>query len=207
MRTWHLLSKLTHELFPRFPFGTERIPVIFKYALSPALCAAPTETFVTTDSARARVRVEYRCWVVIYALLVVIASDPLVARWLWTYWLLPYTIGCAHLRFYQTAEHRACNERDYTDTTVWIASRTTSTFWLYARLAWNMPYHAEHHAWPNIPFHRLPALHEVIKKRHNGVFPKSNCNPDGSSGYLGLHRDILNCLVATFSAPAEATSG
>ena len=51
-----------------------------------------------------------------------------------------------------------------------------------------------------MPFHRLPALHEDIKRRHGGVFPKSNCTPDGASGYLGLHRDILGKLVGTLAS-------
>ena len=28
---------------------------------------------------------------------------------------------------------------------------------------WNMPYHAEHHAFPAVPFHSLPALNKVLK--------------------------------------------
>ena len=35
-------------------------------------------------------------------------------------------------------------------------SRTTYTNALVRFLAWNMPFHAEHHAWPSIPFHALP---------------------------------------------------
>jgi fatty acid desaturase len=42
-------------------------------------------------------------------------------------------------------------------------------------LMWNMPYHAEHHAYPSIPFHALPKLHELIKDeithRHE-TYPK-----------------------------------
>ncbi len=30
-------------------------------------------------------------------------------------------------------------------------------------LMWNMPYHAEHHAFPAVPFHALPALHGRIQ--------------------------------------------
>lgn len=29
-------------------------------------------------------------------------------------------------------------------------------------LAWNMPYHAEHHRYPSVPFHRLPDLQERL---------------------------------------------
>lgn len=30
-------------------------------------------------------------------------------------------------------------------------------------IMWNMPYHAEHHAYPAVPFHALPKLHESMK--------------------------------------------
>jgi fatty acid desaturase len=30
-------------------------------------------------------------------------------------------------------------------------------------MMWNMPYHAEHHAYPAVPFHALPALHDEIE--------------------------------------------
>ena len=30
-------------------------------------------------------------------------------------------------------------------------------------LMWNMPYHAEHHSYPAVPFHALPQLHEAMK--------------------------------------------
>jgi fatty acid desaturase len=29
-------------------------------------------------------------------------------------------------------------------------------------IMWNMPYHAEHHAYPAVPFYALPELHEII---------------------------------------------
>ena len=32
-------------------------------------------------------------------------------------------------------------------------------------LAWNMPYHAEHHAFPAVPFHNLPAVNRLIAPR------------------------------------------
>jgi fatty acid desaturase len=30
---------------------------------------------------------------------------------------------------------------------------------------WNMSYHAEHHLYPSIPFHRLPDAHRAIRDR------------------------------------------
>ena len=65
-----------------------------------------------------------------------------------------------------------------------IISRTrtiyTSTFvqwWL-----WNMNYHTEHHAWPSIPWHALPAVHQRIA---------GNLEHE-SWGYLRLQRDVLH---------------
>ena len=42
-------------------------------------------------------------------------------------------------------------------------TRTTFTTGLVRRLAWNMPYHAEHHAYPAVPFHALPRFHALVR--------------------------------------------
>ena len=34
---------------------------------------------------------------------------------------------------------------------------------LLKKLMWNMPYHAEHHAYPAVPFHALPNLHQELQ--------------------------------------------
>jgi fatty acid desaturase len=44
-------------------------------------------------------------------------------------------------------------------------SRTTYTNGLVRFLAWNMPFHAEHHAWPSIPFHLLPQANAMIRNK------------------------------------------
>jgi fatty acid desaturase len=36
---------------------------------------------------------------------------------------------------------------------------------------WNMNYHVEHHMFPMVPYHRLPELHEEIKKDTAAVYP------------------------------------
>jgi hypothetical protein len=62
----------------------------------------------------------------------------------WYYWLLPSLLGQPFLRFYLIAEHNGCK----TGENMLNNTRTTVTYWWYRRLAWNMPYHAEHHAYP-----------------------------------------------------------
>ncbi len=41
-------------------------------------------------------------------------------------------------------------------------TRTVRSNALVRWLMWNMPYHAEHHAYPGVPFHSLPALHRRL---------------------------------------------
>ena len=73
-------------------------------------------------------------------------------------WIVPWIVGQTFLRPYLLAEHTGCAfTRDSLDNT-----RTTLTRFLVRLFAWNMPYHAEHHAYPAVPFHALPRLHEGI---------------------------------------------
>ncbi len=44
-----------------------------------------------------------------------------------------------------------------------------------------MNYHAEHHAWPAIPWYQLPVVHEYIAQHLEHV----------SDGYLRLQGDVL----------------
>jgi fatty acid desaturase len=52
-------------------------------------------------------------------------------------------------------------------------------------LAWNMPYHAEHHAFPALPFHALPSAHALLRD-HIAVQAR---------GYLAAHRQIIAGLA------------
>ncbi len=75
---------------------------------------------------------------------------------LWV-WIIPVLVGQPFLRLYLLAEHGLCPPvADMLEN-----SRTTFTSRLIRSLAWNMPYHAEHHSFPNVPFHNLPALNDI----------------------------------------------
>lgn len=83
-------------------------------------------------------------------------------------WIVPLLLGQPFLRLYLLAEHGRCPlVADMFENT-----RTTFTNRIVRALAWNMPYHAEHHALPTVPFHRLPELHrltrEHLKETENG---------------------------------------
>ena len=125
---------------------------------------------------RARVKAEREARVMLglYALagLSFLWSDLL----LW-FWIVPAVLGQPFLRLYLLAEHGDCPHV----VDMFANTRTTFTTGLVRFLAWNMPYHAEHHVFPNVPFHNLPALHRLIRS-HLQVT---------SDGYITFTRDYL----------------
>jgi len=95
---------------------------------------------------------EAKIILVIYA---VVGLTLLVSPMLLWLWLVPLLVGQPFLRAYLLAEHGLCPPV----ANMLETSRTTFTNRLVRFLAWNMPYHAEHHSYPNVPFHQLPAFH------------------------------------------------
>ncbi len=124
---------------------------------------------------RAGVVREARLHLALYAgvALLSIATGSLVAVKLW---LVPLLLGQPFLRAYLLAEHGACPlVADMLEN-----SRTTFAGRLIRFIAWNMPYHTAHHAFPTIPFHRLPQATALIRQ-HIAVT---------AQGYLDAHRQI-----------------
>jgi len=109
---------------------------------------------------------------------------------LFWYWLLPLAVGQPLLRFVLLAEHGGCP---------FLAdglrnTRTTHTLAPLRRLMWNMPFHAEHHLYPSLPFHALAAAHHDLRPGLSVVAP----------GYLAVHRGFLANLAALAMPAAEA---
>ena len=77
------------------------------------------------------------------------------------YWIGPQLLGQPPLRAYLLAEHTGCS----LDRNGLTNTRTTLTWAPVRLLMWNMPYHAEHHLFPSIPFHRLADAHAMIRTR------------------------------------------
>jgi fatty acid desaturase len=103
-----------------------------------------------------RLRREARVMLALYALaLASLAVSPLLL-WLW---IVPLLLGQPVLRLYLLAEHARCP----TIANMLANTRTTFTNRLVRALAWNMPYHIEHHSAPWVPFHALPDLHERMR--------------------------------------------
>jgi fatty acid desaturase len=106
---------------------------------------------------------------------IALGSDALLR-----YWLVPLALGLPFLRLYLLAEHTGCSEDDDGLTN----TRTTISTWPVRFLMWNLPYHAEHHLFPSIPFHRLPVAHRYLRSRL-GVL---------ASGYVSTNRELYRRL-------------
>lgn len=83
------------------------------------------------------------------------------------YWIGPQLLGQSPLRAYLLAEHTGCTQ----DRNGLTNTRTTLTSAPVRLLMWDMPYHAEHHLFPSIPFHRLADAHGLIRNRLGHLQP------------------------------------
>lgn len=157
------------------PYWRNRLATTLRHAFG-----AFTPNIFLPAAAAPRIVAEARRLWAFYALVAAVA----VAAGSWApvvYWVIPALVGQPALRLYLLAEHTGCA----LDPNMLINSRTTLTNWLVRRLAWNMPYHIEHHAFPSVPFHALPQLHDDIRDRLGVVAP----------GYVAVHAGIIRSFA------------
>ncbi len=140
----------------------------------------PSERYFLPDAALPRVYWEARLFVALYAAIAMLALYtgsivPLV------YWIIPRLVGEPFMRWIRIAEHCECAEgpdlRENTRT-------TKAPAWLNF-LFWNMPYHAEHHLCPKVPFHALPRLHAAIGDKVHPI----------GEGYFKIHGEVLRQIA------------
>jgi len=98
------------------------------------------------------------------------------------FWIGPQLLGQPALRAYLLAEHTGCT----LDGNGLTNTRTTYTWAPVRLLMWDMPYHAEHHLFPSIPFHRLADTHAVLKHRLGAI----------QQGYVRWNLDFIRTLRA-----------
>jgi len=163
--TWQYLKYLSG-----LPEWGDRLSILFRNSTR-----ANQDVFVP-ERGKARVMREARIQLALYGMVLALSLV------FWTpiavfVWLLPLILGGPFLRAYLLAEHARCPH---------VASmlkntRTTLTNRLVRFLAWNMPYHAEHHAYPSVPFHKLPMFHEHVREHIAHL----------ETGYLKFNRAYL----------------
>jgi fatty acid desaturase len=128
---------------------------------------------------RAEIVAEARLVLAVYAAVAVVSF--IAGSWVAvTFWVLPAVAGQPFLRLYLLAEHTGCA----LSPDMLANSRTTLSNPFVRFFAWNMPYHAEHHAYPSVPFHALPDVHRLLKPDLKVV----------ARGYWAVQREILAAL-------------
>ncbi len=134
--------------------------------------------------ARRRIATEARWLLAVYGGLF---SSLLFTPVLFWVWLLPVLLGQPFLRLYLLAEHGRCAPV----ANMFENTRTTYTNRIVRFLAWNMPFHVEHHSLPQVPYHRLPELNRLMDG-HHGVT---------ANGYRAFSAEYAAHLGRTGDAP------
>jgi fatty acid desaturase len=105
------------------------------------------------------------------------------------YFFIPRFAGAFGVYSFITTQHMGMAQNVYDHR---LCTRSMTNSWLGRVLYWNMNYHIEHHVYPSIPFHALPALNERIRHQL----------PEPSSSLFGAHVEILKTVVAQRTDPS-----
>jgi fatty acid desaturase len=128
------------------------------------------------ESARGEVIRSTRWQLAVYAAAItlsIVVGQP----WFVLYWLLPLFVGQTILRFILLAEHTDCT----LDANLLTNTRTTLTLLPVRFFMWNLPFHAEHHLYPSIPFYALPKAHKQLSSHFTHI----------GAGYIKVNWDIV----------------
>jgi fatty acid desaturase len=106
------------------------------------------------------------------------------------YWLVPVALAQPMLRAILLAEHMGCSETS----DMLSNTRTTYTLWPVRFLMWEMPYHADHHRYPALPFFSLARAHQSLAPHLAHIARR---------GYAALHFGLLRELWKRHPARAE----
>ena len=156
-----------------FQYWTSRVRTTLEYA-----AGRVTEPYVAPSERAAVVR-EARLYLASYIALAAVSAATGSSALLW-FWVVPAVLGQPMLRLYLLAEHTGCPMIP----DMLANSRTVHTNAIVRFLAWNMPYHAEHHAYAAIPFHALPRAHAALAPYVR----------EQSRGYARVHRALIRGL-------------
>ena len=132
---------------------------------------------------RMRLALESIFVLLVYVVLIFLALSVNSAFWSI---FIGQVVGHLFLANYLIMEHNGLPHRG----NILEKTRSIKTPKIIKLLMWNMPYHAEHHAYPSVPFYSLPKLHEELKDeiKHK------------DEGYFAFH---LKTIKSLFSVKKE----
>jgi len=122
-------------------------------------------------------------WMSVFVAALAVGSAAAFGWWVpLAFWIGPQILAQPFLRLYLLTEHTGCSE----DANGLTNTRTTLTNPAVRLLMWNMGFHAEHHLYPSIPFHRLGETHALLRDRLCVIQP----------GYAPWHLAYLKGFLA-----------
>jgi fatty acid desaturase len=85
-----------------------------------------------------------------------------------------------------------------------LNTRTIYMNFIFRFFYWNMNYHIEHHMFPMVPYHALPALHEEMKDDCPPAFPNLwSANKEVISALRKQRKDAEYCIIPPLPATAR----
>jgi fatty acid desaturase len=104
------------------------------------------------------------------------------------YFFIPRFAGAFGVYSFITTQHMGMAQ-DVSDHR--LCTRSMTNGWLGRVLYWNMNYHIEHHVYPSVPFHALPALNAAIRDQL----------PAPSPSLFAAHAEIVRVIFAQRDDP------
>jgi MocE subfamily Rieske [2Fe-2S] domain protein len=171
-------------------FGLVDVPVAFYHMGLHAVGRLTEEekTFIP-EMERSKVFLIARIWIAIYAATAVacVAMGSILPA---MYIGLPRLYGAWHHVLTGLTQHAGLAE-DTLDHR--LNSRTVHMNPISRFVYWNMNYHVEHHMFPMVPYHALPALHQEMK---------GDC-PRAYSGLWEAYREIVPAVLRQLKDPTH----
>lgn len=170
------------------PFGWGQA----KAMVSAARGSLPDYTYWLSEKEKPPMVAEARWHLALYALIAILSV--VFHSWIaLKFWLGPMLLMKWFHQFQNVGEHTAMtHEPDTLSNT-----RTLVGPALMRWLMWNMSYHAAHHTFPSIPFHRLPELDRELRAK--------GAKPMVTLGYLRIQGEIVKTLSQR-AAPITGTA-
>ena len=140
------------------------MPLLLFKVLMILVCALGLPEFLRKNlypfiAPRKRWKICLESWVVmgVYALIIFLAIQVNAGFWAI---ILGQFVGHGLLASYTATEHNGLPHEG----SIFERTRSIQANKFVKFVFWNMPYHAEHHAYPAVPFYALPKLHDAIKE-------------------------------------------
>ena len=123
---------------------------------------------------RTKVQNEARLILLFWVLLMIgsLSGVPGMA-WIFTAGIMSHLF----LGLWLSAEHTGLSYEG----TIINRTRTVKSNAIVRFFLWNTNYHAEHHAWPFIPWYKLPKVHALVSSHLENV----------TVGYLSVHYNVI----------------